>query len=71
MSFETFPKKLRLKGENQIAIFDKFNKTNASCHAESFKKKNFFEIIAWLQKTILITVFNERKKNRFTFNSTT
>ena len=46
MSFETFPKKLRLKGENPIAIFDKFNKTNASCHAESFKKKNFFEIIA-------------------------
>ena len=46
MSFETFCKKVRLKGENPKAILDKFNKTNACCHAESFNKKNFFEVIS-------------------------
>ena len=42
MSFETFFKKVRLKGENPIAILDKFNKTNACYHAESLNKKNLF-----------------------------
>ena len=61
MSFETFCKKVRLKGENPKAILDKFNKTNACCHAESFNKKNFFEVTSWWRKTILITIFNEKK----------